>query len=58
MDVLKFYAGLQAKTQGLPDWNQLHPTHQHMIVQACNLLLQVCYDTGTQGKQETTETTQ
>jgi len=33
MDVVKFYNGMRDTTDGLPEWNALHPQHQQMIVQ-------------------------
>ena len=52
MDVVKFYNGMRDTTDGLPEWNALHPQHQQMIVQACNLLLGVMFDCGVKGKEK------
>lgn len=51
MDVLKYYENLRNSCVGLPDWNALHPQHQHMVIQSVNLLLAVLHDNGATGKQ-------
>ena len=50
MNVIEFYNRMKEATVGLPDWLELHPQHQHLIVTACNCLLQVCHDNGVVGK--------
>jgi len=55
MDVIKFYNGMRDTTQGLPEWNALHPQHQHQIIAAINMLLGVMYDNNVQGKPKDTE---
>ncbi len=50
MEVIKFYDGMRNACVGLPEWHSLDQHHQYMIVQACNLLLAVCYDNGATGK--------
>jgi len=52
MDVVKFYNGMRDTTDGLPEWNALHPQEQQMIVQACNLLLGVMFNYGVKGKEK------
>ena len=56
MDVIKFYNGMRDTTQGLPEWTTLHPQHQHMVLNAVNLLLGVMYDNNVQGKESENET--
>lgn len=57
MDVVKFYNNMRNTTVGLPEWNNLHPQHQQMIVSAVNLLLGVMYDHNVQGKESADATT-
>lgn len=49
-DVLKYYEGIRARTDNLPDWNSLHPQHQSMMLQSINLMLQVMHDNNAVGK--------
>jgi len=52
MDVVKFYNGMRDTTDGLPEWNALHPQHQNTIISAINLLLGVMFDCGVKGKEK------
>lgn len=50
MNVIEFYNKMRNATNGLPEWSALHPQHQHQVVNAVNLLLNVCHDYGVTGK--------
>lgn len=41
-DTEKFYAAIVDKLGGTRSWEQLQPQEQHMIIQALNIMLQVC----------------
>lgn len=56
MDVVKFYNGMRDTTDGLPEWNALHPQHQNAIISAINLLLGVMFDYGVKGKEKSDAT--
>ena len=40
----QFYAAVCAKMQTGTPWNELHPQHQMMLVQAINMILQVVHN--------------
>lgn len=40
-DVEKFYEAIRSKYGSTRKWNELHPQEQMMVVQACNMLLDV-----------------
>ena len=52
MNVIEFYNRMRNASSGLPEWSSLNPQHQHMIIQAINLLLTVCYDNNVVGKSQ------
>jgi len=54
MDVIEFYNRMKNASVGLPEWHQLQPMHQHLVVQAVNYLLQVCHDYNVTGKSNET----
>jgi hypothetical protein len=54
MDVIEFYNRMKNASVGLPEWHQLQPMHQHLVVQAVNYLLQVCHDHNVTGKNNET----
>lgn len=44
----QFYAAVCNKMQMGTSWNELHPQHQMMVIQAINMILQVVHNGGKQ----------